>query len=241
MGGHSANTRYRRKNSWQKKGKKYLEASSKLQTGKKYTLLEGATLVKEISFEKFDATVELALNLNLDPRKAEQNLRGALVLPHGTGKEKRVLVFAKGDKAKEAKEAGADFVGDDDLVVKIQAGWFEFDVVIATPDMMATLGKIGRLLGPKGLMPNPKTGTVTMDISKAVSDSKGGKITYRVDKSGNIQTVVGKVSFTPEKLVDNIRAVLEVITKAKPSTVKGIYMNNIAISSTMGPGVDLEV
>ncbi len=224
-----------------KKGKKYLEASSKLQTGKKYTLLEGATLVKEISFEKFDATVELALNLNLDPRKAEQNLRGALVLPHGTGKEKRVLVFAKGDKAKEAKEAGADFVGDDDLVVKIQAGWFEFDVVIATPDMMATLGKIGRLLGPKGLMPNPKTGTVTMDISKAVSDSKGGKITYRVDKSGNIQTVVGKVSFTPEKLVDNIRAVLEVITKAKPSTVKGIYMNNIAISSTMGPGVDLEV
>lgn len=224
-----------------KKGKKYLEASSKIQSNKKYSLLEGVTLVKEISFEKFDATVELALNLNLDPRKAEQNLRGALVLPHGTGKEKRVLVFAKGEKAKEATEAGADFVGDDDMVAKIQGGWFDFDVVVATPDMMATLGKIGRLLGPKGLMPNPKTGTVTMDISKAVSDSKGGKITYRVDKSGNIQAVVGKVSFTPEKLVDNIRAVVDVITKAKPSTVKGIYMKNVAISSTMGPGVDLEV
>lgn len=224
-----------------KKGKKYLEASSKVQSDKKYTLLEGATLVKEMSFEKFDATVELAFNLNLDPRKAEQNLRGALVLPHGTGKEKRVLVFAQGEKAKEAVEAGADFVGDDDMVVKIQGGWFDFDVVIATPDMMATLGKIGRLLGPKGLMPNPKTGTVTMDVTKAIFDSKGGKITYRVDKSGNIQTVVGKVSFTPEKLVDNIRAVVDVISKAKPSTVKGIFMKNVAISSTMGPGVNLEV
>jgi len=223
-----------------KKGKKYVEALSKVSREKKYPLLEGVELVKAISFEKFDASVELALNLNLDPRKAEQNLRGALVLPHGTGKEKRVLVFAKGDKAKEATEAGADFVGDDDLVTKIQGGWFEFDVVIATPDMMATLGKIGRLLGPKGLMPNPKTGTVTMDVAKAVSESKGGKITYRVDKNGNIQAVVGKVSFTAEKLVDNIHAVLDVITKAKPSTVKGVYMKNAAISSTMGPGVNVE-
>jgi len=203
--------------------------------------LEGATLVKTIAFEKFNATVELAFNLNLDPRKAEQNLRGALVLPHGTGKEKRVLVFARGDKAKEAKDAGADYVGEDDLVERIQGGWFDFDVVIATPDMMATLGKIGRLLGPKGLMPNPKTGTVTQDISKAVTDSKGGKITYRVDKSGNIQAVVGKVSFTVENLVDNIQTVIDVITKAKPSTVKGIYMKNVTISSTMGPGVDLAV
>lgn len=240
MGGHSANTRYRRKKAMAKKGKKYVEALSKVSKEKKYSLLEGVELVKAISFEKFDATVELALNLNLDPRKAEQNLRGALVLPHGTGKEKRVLVFARGDKAKEATEAGADFVGDDDLVAKIQGGWFEFDVVIATPDMMATLGKIGRLLGPKGLMPNPKTGTVTMDIQKAVSESKGGKITYRVDKNGNIQAVVGKVSFTADKLVDNIKAVLDVINKAKPSTVKGVYMKNVAVSSTMGPGINVE-
>ena len=224
-----------------KKGKKYVEALAKVSKDKKYPVLEGCELVKAISFEKFDATVELALNLNLDPRKAEQNLRGALVLPNGTGKEKRVLVFAKGDKAKEAKDAGADFVGDDDLVEKIQGGWFDFDVVIATPDMMATIGKIGRVLGPKGLMPNPKTGTVTADVTKAVSESKGGKITYRVDKNGNIQVVVGKVSFEAQKLVENIRAVVDVITKAKPSTVKGVYMKNVAISSTMGPGVDVEL
>jgi large subunit ribosomal protein L1 len=224
-----------------KKGKKYKEALSKIEKGKKYSLIEGVKLVKQIAFEKFDATVELAFNLNLDPRKAEQNLRGALVLPHGTGKEKRVLVFAKGDKAKEATEAGADFVGDDDMVAKIQGGWFDFDVVIATPDMMGTLGKIGRLLGPKGLMPNPKTGTVTMDIQKAVGESKGGKITYRVDKHGNIQAIVGKVSFEPDKLAENIKAVIDVITKAKPATVKGIYMKNIAIASTMGPGVDIEI
>ncbi|MDD4183848.1 MAG: 50S ribosomal protein L1 [Candidatus Izemoplasmatales bacterium] len=224
-----------------KKGKKYTEAFSKIEKGKKYSLIEGVELVKKIAFEKFDATVELALNLNLDPRKAEQNLRGALVLPHGTGKEKRVLVFAKGEKAKEASDAGADFVGDDDMIAKIQGGWFDFDVVVATPDMMASLGKIGRLLGPKGLMPNPKTGTVTMDIQKAVTEAKGGKITYRVDKNGNIQAVVGKVSFEPNKLAENIKAVVDVITKAKPSTVKGVYMKNVAIASTMGPGVDLDV
>lgn len=224
-----------------KKGKKYTEALSKVDKTKQYPLLEGVDLVKSISFEKFDATVELAFNLNLDPRKAEQNLRGAIVLPHGTGKDKTVLVFAKGEKAKEAQEAGADYVGDDDLIEKIKNGWFEFDVVIATPDMMASLGKIGRLLGPKGLMPNPKTGTVTMDIAKTVSDSKGGKITYRVDKFGNIQVGVGKISFDNEKLVDNIKVVVEQIKKIKPSTVKGVYMKNVAISSSMGPGVRVEV
>ncbi|MDP2425933.1 MAG: 50S ribosomal protein L1 [Candidatus Izemoplasmatales bacterium] len=222
-----------------KKGKKFLAAQAKVESNKKYPLREAIELVKAISFEKFDASVEVALNLNLDPRKAEQNLRGALVLPHGTGKEKRVLVFARGEKAKDAKDAGADFVGDDDLIAKITGGWFEFDVVIATPDMMGTIGKLGRVLGPKGLMPNPKTGTVTTDITKAVSESKGGKITYRVDRNGNIQALVGKVSFEPAHLETNIRAVLDVITKAKPSTVKGVYMKNAAISSTMGPGVDI--
>jgi large subunit ribosomal protein L1 len=164
-----------------------------------------------------------------------------LVLPHGTGKTKTVLVFAKGEKAKDAEAAGADYVGDDDLVSKIQDGWAEFDVVIATPDMMSTVGKLGRVLGPKGLMPNPKTGTVTMDIEKAVSDAKGGKITYRVDKFGNIQVLVGKVSFDTNKLVENIQSVVDVIRKLRPSTVKGVYLKNVAISSTMGPGVKLEV
>lgn len=224
-----------------KKGKKYAEALSKVDRTKKYPLLEGVELVKSISFEKFDATVELAFNLNLDPRKAEQNLRGALVLPHGTGKTKTVLVFAKGEKAKEAEAAGADYVGDDDMITKIKGGWFDFDVVIATPDMMSSLGKIGRLLGPKGLMPNPKTGTVTMDIQKTVEESKGGKVTYRVDKFGNILVGVGKVSFDSVKLVDNITAVYEKINKIKPATVKGIYMKNVAISSSMGPGVKVEV
>ncbi|HPF43016.1 MAG TPA: 50S ribosomal protein L1 [Bacillota bacterium] len=224
-----------------KKGKKYTEALTKIERGKIYPVLEAVELVKAIAFEKFDATVELAMNLNLDPRKAEQNLRGALVLPHGTGKEKRVLVFARGDKAKDAKDAGADYVGDEDLVQKIQEGWFDFDVVIATPDMMGVIGKLGRVLGPKGLMPNPKTGTITQDVTKAVSESKGGKITYRVDKGGNIQAIVGKVSFKPEALVENIKAVTDVIMKAKPSTVKGVYLKNVAISSTMGPGVDIEI
>ncbi len=224
-----------------KKGKKYQIAQAKIDASKKYDALEAVNLVKSIAFEKFDATVELAMNLNLDSRKAEQNLRGALVLPHGTGKEKTVLVFARGEKAKEALAAGANYVGDDELIAKIQGGWFEFDVVIATPDMMGTIGKLGRVLGPKGLMPNPKTGTVTMDVAKAVTDSKGGKITYRVDKFGNIQVIVGKVSFQPEFLVENIKAVTDLIQKIKPSTVKGIYLKNVAISSTMGPGVRLAI
>jgi len=222
-----------------KKGKKYLAAEAKIDNTKRYDYVEACALVKSIAFEKFDATVELAMNLNLDPKKAEQNLRGALVLPNGTGKEKRVLVFAKGEKAKDALAAGANYVGDDDLVQKIQGGWFEFDVVIATPDMMGPIGKLGRVLGPKGLMPNPKTGTVTQDVAKAVTESKGGKITYRVDKVGNIQVIVGKVSFTAEKLAENVKAVVDLINKLKPSTVKGIYVKNIAVSSTMGPGVKL--
>lgn len=224
-----------------KKGKKYQMAAAKIDANKKYEPVEACALVKSIAFEKFDATVELALNLNLDSRKAEQNLRGALVLPHGTGKEKTVLVFARGEKAKEARDAGANYVGDDDLVQKIQGGWFEFDVVIATPDMMGVIGKLGRVLGPKGLMPNPKTGTVTMNIAQAVSDSKGGKITYRVDKFGNIQVIVGKVSFTAENLAENIKAVTDLIQKIKPSTVKGVYVKNVAISSTMGPGVSIAI
>ncbi|MDA3931824.1 MAG: 50S ribosomal protein L1 [Tenericutes bacterium] len=224
-----------------KKGKKYTEAFSKVDRTKTYPVDEAVELVKSISFENFDASFELAFNLNLNPRKAEQNLRGAVVLPNGTGKTKTVLVFAKGAKAKEAEEAGADYVGDEDLVKKINDGWAEFDVVIATPDMMATVGKLGRVLGPKGLMPNPKTGTVTMDVEKAVSDSKGGKITYRVDKFGNILVLIGKVSFTTEKLVENIKTVVDVVRKLRPSTVKGVYLKNVSISSTMGPGVKLEV
>jgi len=223
-----------------KKGKKYSEALAKVDKVKNYDYAEAVELVKSISFEKFDASVELAFNLNLNPRKAEQNLRGALVLPHGTGKSKTVLVFAKGEKAKEAEAAGADYVGDDELAKKIQDGWTDFDIVIATPDMMATVGKLGRILGPKGLMPNPKTGTVTIDVTKAVSDSKGGKITYRVDKFGNIQVLVGKVSFATEKLVDNITAVVDLVRKLRPSTVKGVYLKSATISSTMGPGVRLD-
>ena len=223
-----------------KKGKKYTAALAKVDTNKAYTVSEAVKLVKEISTEKFDATVEIAFRLNLDPRKAEQNLRGAFVLPNGTGKTKKVLVFAKGDKAKEAEAAGADFVGDTEYVDKIMKGWFEFDTVVATPDMMGVIGKLGRVLGPRGLMPNPKTGTVTNDVTKAVADVKAGKVEYRVDKAGNIQLGVGKVSFSEEKLVENIQATIDLISKLKPSTVKGTFVKNIAISSTMGPGVKLQ-
>ena len=223
-----------------KKGKKYTAALAKVDTNKAYTVSEAVKLVKEISTEKFDATVEIAFRLNLDPRKAEQNLRGAFVLPNGTGKTKKVLVFAKGDKAKEAEAAGADFVGDTEYVDKIMKGWFEFDTVVATPDMMAVIGKLGRVLGPRGLMPNPKTGTVTNDVTKAVADVKAGKVEYRVDKAGNIQLGVGKVSFSEEKLVENVQATIDLISKLKPSTVKGTFIKNIAISSTMGPGVKVQ-
>ena len=219
------------------KGKKYTEALTKYDSHKAYTVNEAVELVKKLSFEKFDATVEIAFRLNLDPRKAEQNLRGAFVLPNGTGKTKKVLVFAKGDKAKEAEAAGADYVGEADYVEKIMKGWFEFDTVVATPDMMATIGKLGRVLGPRGLMPNPKTGTVTMDVANV----KAGKVEYRVDKVGNIQLGLGKVSFSNEKLVENIQFTIDLISKLKPATVKGTFVKNITISSTMGPGVRVQV
>lgn len=223
-----------------KKGKKLLAAAAQVEN-KAYTLKEAVTLLKKVSFEKFDASVEFAIRLNLDPRKAEQNLRGAVVLPHGTGKTKKVLVFAVGDKAKEAEAAGADYVGDDEYVQKIQKdGWLDFDTVVATPDMMAKIGRLGRILGPRGLMPNPKTGTVTMDVEKAVNEIKAGKVNYRVDKVGNIHVTVGKVSFDDQKLIENIRVIYDTLVKLRPSTVKGVFVKNVAIASTMGPGIKVD-
>ena len=223
-----------------KRGKKFVEAAKLVDKTKKYALAEGLDLVGKTSITKFDATVEVAFRLNLDPRKAEQNLRGAIVLPHGTGKTQRVVVVAKGEKAKEAQAAGADFVGDTELLAKIQGGWFDFDVMVATPDMMGELGKLGRILGPKGLMPNPKTGTVTMDITRAVTEIKNGKIEYRVDKEGNIHAPIGKVSFGAQKLGENLKAIYDVLVRVKPTTVKGGYVKNISVSSTMGPGVKID-
>ena len=225
-----------------KKGKKYLEVLSKVDRTKQYTLDEAVKLVKETSVSKFDGSVEIAMRLNLDTRKSDQQLRGAIVLPSGTGKEKRVLVVAKGDYAKAAKEAGADFVGDTDILEKIEKeNWLDFDVMIATPDMMPLLGKLGKVLGPKGLMPNPKTGTVTTDIAKAISDVKKGRVEYRTDSYGNVHGLVGKVSFTEEQLKENIKAFVAVILKSKPSVVKGIYVKNVSLSTTMGPGIKLDI
>ena len=223
-----------------KRGKKYLEAAKLFDHSKNYAVDEAVSLVKKTSFVKFDATVEAAFRLNLDPKKAEQNLRGALVLPHGTGKVSRVVVIAQGEKAKEAELAGADFVGAAELIQKIGAGWFEFDVMVATPDMMGQLGKLGRILGPKGLMPNPKTGTVTLDVAKAVKEIKNGKIEYRTDKVGNIHAPIGRVSFTEEKLVENLHTLYDQLARIKPTTVKGTYMKNITISSSMGPGIHVD-
>lgn len=223
-----------------KRGKKYLEAAKLIDSTKKYSVEEAMALVKKTSYVKFDATVEVAFRLNLDPRKAEQNLRGALVLPHGTGKVSRVVVIAQGEKAKEAQAAGADFVGAAELIQKIGAGWFEFDVMVATPDMMGQLGKLGRILGPKGLMPNPKTGTVTMDVTKAVQEIKNGKIEYRTDKVGNIHAPIGRVSFTEAQLKDNIKAIFDQLMRIKPTTVKGTYMKNITVTSSMAPGIHLD-
>jgi len=194
---------------------------------------------KKTSFVKFDATVEIAFRLNIDPRKAEQNLRGTVSLPHGTGKEVRVLVITKGEKVKQALDAGADYAGDTEYLDKIKGGWFEFDVVIATPDMMGELGKLGRILGPKGLMPNPKTGTVTMDVERVVKEFKAGKVEYRTDKVGNIQVPVGKVSFDTVNLEENIKAVYRQLMRVKPATVKGVYMRNVTISTSMGPGIKI--
>lgn len=224
------------------KGKKYVDALKKVDTNKRYALDEACALVKETSITKFDSTIELSLNMNLDQRKAEQNLRGAIVLPGGTGKTRKVLVLTKNAAlVKEATEAGADYAGDNEFIEKIVGGWFEFDIIVATPDMMGELGKIGKILGPKGLMPNAKTGTVTMAVGKAVSEIKSGKVEYRVDKQGNIQCLVGKASFDAAKLAENIKAVLSVIIKSKPATVKGAYIKDITISSTMGPGIKLAI
>ena len=225
-----------------KRSKRYVSNLEKIEKNKAYSLEEAVKLVKETANAKFDSSIEIAMNLNLDTKKNDQQLRGAVVLPHGTGKSKKILVLAKGDAAKAAKEAGADFVGDLDMIQKIeQENWFDFDVIIATPEMMPSLGKIGKLLGPKGLMPNPKTGTVTMDTAKAVEETKKGKVNYRTDSFGNVHALVGKASFDDTKLVENINTFVEVIKKVKPSTVKGAYVKNISISSTMGPGVKLDL
>ncbi|MGG1253240.1 50S ribosomal protein L1 [Brevibacillus agri] len=224
-----------------KKGKKYQEAVKLVDKNKVYEVVEGIELVKKAATAKFDETVEAAFRLGVDPKRADQQIRGAVVLPHGTGKVQRVLVFAKGEKAKEAEAAGADFVGDADMIAKIQGGWFDFDVVVATPDMMGEVGKLGRVLGPKGLMPNPKTGTVTFDVTKAVNEIKAGKIEYRVDKAGNIHAPIGKVSFDADKLAENLAVLTEALNRAKPAAAKGVYMKNVTLSSTMGPGVRVAV
>ena len=222
-----------------KHGKKYEEASKLVDKAALYEVSEAIELVKKTATAKFDETVEVAFKLGVDPRQSDQMIRGAVVLPNGTGKTQTVLVFAKGDKAKEAEAAGADFVGADDIVAKIQGGWFDFDVAIATPDMMGVVGKIGRLLGPKGLMPNPKTGTVTMDVTKAINDVKAGKIEYRVDKTGIIHAPIGKASFEQEKLEENFKTLCDVLIKAKPASSKGQYIRSVTVSSTMGPGVKI--
>ena len=224
-----------------KLGKKYVEASNKVESSKLYTKEEAVKLVKETSITKFDSTVEVAFKLNLDTKKADQQLRGSMVLPNGTGKTKRVLVIAKGEAAEAARAAGADYVGDVDMIDKIaNENWFDYDVIVATPDMMAQLGKIGRVLGPKGLMPNPKTGTVTMDTTKAVTDIKKGMVEYKTDSYGNVHSVIGKVSFDDAKLLENLNYVVSTIAKSKPTVVKGKYILNISISSTMGPGIKLD-
>ena len=224
-----------------KKGKKYVEASKKVDKNTLYSKEEAIKLVKETATTKFDSTVEVAIKLNLDTKKADQQLRGSFVLPNGTGKTKKVLVIAKGEAANAAKNAGADYVGDTDMIEKIQnENWFDFDVIVATPDMMAQLGRIGRVLGPKGLMPNPKTGTVTMNTAKAVEDIKKGMVSYKTDSFGNVHTIIGKVSFTEEQLLENLTYVYNTIVKVKPSTVKGNYIENISVASTMGPGIKLD-
>ena len=221
-----------------KRSKKYTEALSKIEKGKIYNKDEAVKLVKDTSVAKFDSTVELSVRLNLDTKKADQQLRGAVSLPAGTGKTSRVLVLAKGPKATEAKEAGAEYVGDQDMIAKIEKeNWFDFDTIIATPDMMVALGKIGKLLGPKGLMPNPKTGTVTMDVKKAIEEVKAGRVEYRADSFGIVHVVIGKASFKEKDLLDNLNTVMSTILKAKPATVKGEYVKSVTLSTTMGPGI----
>ena len=224
-----------------KRSKKYIEAINKVDRTKMYSKEEAVKLVKETSTSSFDGSIEVAIRLNLDTKKADQQLRGAIVLPKGTGKNLKVLVIARGPKAQEARDAGADFVGDTDLLEKIEKeNWFEFDTMVATPDMMPLLGKLGRVLGPKGLMPNPKTGTVTMDIAKAVEEVKAGKVEYRTDSFGNVHGVIGKASFSEEDLLANLEAFVAQILRVKPATLKGEYVKNISIASTMGPGIKIE-
>jgi large subunit ribosomal protein L1 len=223
-----------------KRSKAYRAAADKLTPGKLYAPLDAVRLAKETSTTKYDATVEVAMSLGVDPRKADQMVRGTVNLPHGTGKTARVLVFANAEKADAAREAGADYVGSDDLIAKIAGGWLDFDAVVATPDMMGKVGRLGKVLGPRGLMPNPKTGTVTMDVAKAVTDIKGGKIEFRVDKHANLHFIIGKVSFTDEALVENYATALEEILRLKPSASKGRYIGKATMATTMGPGIPLD-
>ncbi|MFD0898643.1 50S ribosomal protein L1 [Loigolactobacillus binensis] len=224
-----------------KKSKKYAAALKQVDADKKYSVDEAVALVKKVDFAKFDATVEVAYNLNVDPKQADQQIRGAVVLPNGTGKTQKVIVFAQGPQAEEAKAAGADIVGAEDLVQKIQDGWLDFDVAVATPPMMAQVGRLGRVLGPKGLMPNPKTGTVTMNVTKAVNDIKAGQVAYRVDKAGIIHAPIGKVSFDDAKLVENFQTMQDTIAKARPASTKGTYIQSLTVTSTFGPGVKVDV
>lgn len=222
-----------------KKSKRYLEAAKLVDSSKSYSIEEAVALLKKVATSKMDESVELSFNLNVDPRHADQLIRGAMVLPNGTGKTQTVAVVADGEKAKEAQEAGADFVGNQDLIDKISKGWFGFDVLVATPNMMGKLGRLGRVLGPKGLMPNPKTGTVTMDVANAVDEIKKGKVTYRVDRDGNLNVMIGKASFDEEKLIENFKAIYTRIVKARPSSIKGTYMNTCVLTSTMGPAIHI--
>jgi large subunit ribosomal protein L1 len=222
-------------------GKKLRTAEGKIDRNVEYSLEEAVAKVKELAYTKFDETVDLAFNLGVDPRKSDQMVRGTVVLPHGTGKSVRVLVFAKGEKEKEAREAGADYVGAEDIVEKITKGWLDFDKVVATPDIMGVVGRLGKILGPRGLMPNPKLGTVTFDVGKAVKEIKAGKVEYKAEKAGVVHVPIGKVSFDPQKLVENARAIIDSVGRAKPSTSKGKYLRKLSISSTMGPGLKIDV
>ena len=223
-----------------KHGKKYTAALAQVEATKLYPIVDAIALAKKTNTTKFDASVELSFRLNVDPRHADQQIRGAVVLPHGTGRSQKVLVVTQGPKEKEALDAGADYAGGKELLDKVKGGWFDFDVIVATPDMMGELGKLGKILGPKGLMPNPKTGTVTMDVAKAVVDIKKGKVEYRVDKEGNIGVLVGKVSFTEAQLAENIKTIFDLVNRARPAAVKGIYMKNLVLSTTMGPGIKVD-
>lgn len=222
------------------KGKKYLAALESIDRNSRYDLVEGLELMKQTSFARFDGSVDVAIRLGVDPRHADQMVRGAVVLPHGTGKGIRVLVFAKGEKAKEAEEAGADFVGDQELIAKIQGGWLDFDKAIATPDMMRFVGRLGRVLGPRGMMPNPKVGTVTMDVAKAVSEMKAGRVEFRVEKAGIVHAPIGRVSFSVDNLAENFTMLMDTLLRLKPASAKGQYVRSVTLSSTMSPGVKLD-